>query len=286
MTSEQLVFDADETSFSTDVIERSHDVPVVVDFWAPWCGPCRALGPMLEAAANDADGKFVLAKVNVDENQNLAMQFGVQGIPAVFALRDRKVVETFTGVLPEPQLKEWLARVQPSEAEQLVAEAEKLLVADPETAEAKLREALQNDPVAHHAKLTLAQLMFSTGNIAAAKELLEELEARGFLEPDAEVLRADIEIAERADDAGNVDELRSAVAENPTDFGKQVDLAMALFAAGAHEEALQTALSVVEQDPQGARNQAKEAMVDMFRVLGEDNELTSNYRRQLSMALY
>ncbi|MDA7980071.1 MAG: thioredoxin [Pirellulales bacterium] len=286
MPNESLVFDVSEANFQEEVVDRSHETPVVIDFWAPWCGPCRALGPFLESAAQKSAGKFVLAKVNVDENQKLAVQFSVQGIPAVFAMRDGKIVDSFTGVLPEQKLTEWLAKLQPSEVEQLVAEAKKLLVADPASAEEKLRQALANDPAAHQAKLTLAQLMFSTGNVAAAKELLDELEARGFMEPDAETLRAEIELTERAEMAGDIEQLRATVESSPDDETKKVELAYALFAAGDHEDALKTALAIVERDRQGSGEQAKEAMVTMFRVLGEQNDLTSTYRRQLSMALY
>ena len=125
-TSSSFVFDATAENFQQDVIERSHSVPIVMDFWASWCGPCLALGPILEKLAREYDGKFLLAKVNTDKETELALQFGVRSIPAVFGVRDGKPIDAFVGVQPESAIKSWLDRLMPTPAETLAAEAAKL----------------------------------------------------------------------------------------------------------------------------------------------------------------
>jgi putative thioredoxin len=161
------VIDVTDATFEQAVLERSDQVPVVVDLWAPWCGPCRALGPILEKVVQSTAGAVELAKVNVDENPRVAASFQVQSIPAVFALRERKVVDGFIGALPEAQVAEFVARLapSPSEADQLVAKGD----------EASLRQALELEPDHPGAVVGLARLLVDRGESAAALELLARI---------------------------------------------------------------------------------------------------------------
>ena len=142
MAESEWVAEVNAPDFQDKVIERSRTLPVVVDFWAPWCGPCRQLGPLLERLTAEAGGAFALAKVNVDDNQHIAGEFGVDGIPAVFAVRDGEVVNSFVGLLPEPQPKAWLAGLVPTGADDAVKRAAELETSDPAAAEAAYREAV------------------------------------------------------------------------------------------------------------------------------------------------
>ncbi len=157
------ILDVTEATFQQEVVERSREVPVVVDFWAPWCGPCRLLGPLLEKAAKDAAGKFVLAKVDIDRSPGLATSFGVSSIPTVVAVRGGQIIDSFLGVLPERELEAWLQRIQPSEAEILESEAQGLEAGDPAAAEAKYREALKLAPTDAAAQIGLARAASGPG---------------------------------------------------------------------------------------------------------------------------
>ena len=144
--SQQWIINVTDDSFESEIIERSNSVPMVIDFWADWCGPCRALGPVLEKLAEEYDGKFILAKVDTEKAPQAATSFQVQSIPAVFAMREGKVVDGFMGALPEPQIREWLTRILPSEAETLLVQAKAIVDSDPAEAESKLRAAIALDP--------------------------------------------------------------------------------------------------------------------------------------------
>lgn len=280
------MIETSDADFERDVIQGSLKQPVVVDFWAQWCGPCRMLGPVLEKLAEEAQGQFVLAKAEVERNQQVAAAWGVSSIPAVYGVRGGQVVDQFIGVLPEPQLREWLARLQPSPAEKLAAEAAELESRDPVAAEAKLREALTLAPKQDSLKLKLARLLLAQDRVKESEVLLQELADRGYLEPDAEELRAELALRRMASESGGVEQARAAVAAAPRDFQAKWKLTQALAGERKYEEALQQALELVQFDRRGLGEPARELMVELFRVLGPDSELTTTYRRKLSSALY
>lgn len=273
-------------TFQQDVVERSKEVPVVVDFWAHWCQPCRLLAPILEKLADEFGGKFVLAKVNVDQSPEIAGSFGVQSIPAVFAVRGGEIVDYFVGIQPEPELRQWIERQFPTPAETLLAEARQLEATDPNAAEAKYREASLLIPRESAPKIGLARTLLAQGRIDDAERILEELAARGFLEPEADKLKAEVELRLKARDAGSVEQCRAAIAAHPEDKSLHLKLAEALAAEGKHEEALETALKLVQQDRKTLGEPARAVMVSIFQMLSPDSELTSTYRRKLSSALY
>jgi len=280
------VIDTTDETFEQDVIERSKNVPVVVDFWAEWCQPCRLLSPGLGRLAADFAGKFVLVKANTDQTQAAARQFRVQGIPAVYAFRDGELLDSFVGLLPEHQIKLWLERLLPTEAEQRAAEASKIAQIDPQGAERKYREALKLDADSAKAKIGLAALLLPQERLDECRELMEELEGRGFLEPAAERIKADLELHSKAREVGSVEECRAAVEADPDKPDLKLKLAEALAAVGQYEEALETSLQLVRDHKQQFGEPARKIMVDMFQLLPNDSELTRTYRRNLASALY
>lgn len=279
------VFEPTSEGFSAEVIERSHAVPVVVDFWAPWCQPCRILGPFLEALAAEYDGKFVLAKVDTEKLTAIASGFGVRSIPAVFALRDGQVVDSFVGVLPESALRAWIDRILPTPAESLVSEAKALEAADPETARAKYLEAASLAPAQPLAKLGLARVELALGRPEPARDLIAQLERRGFLEPEAETLKARLTIQAKDGPDKDIDALFEAHRAAPADRSKQLALAEALASATRYEEALELALDLVEVDRRGTGEPARKLMIAVFQLLPPDSTLVAQYRRKLSVAL-
>ena len=277
---------ADESAFQRDAVERSRELLVVVDFWAPWCQPCRMLGPTLEKLAEEYAGKFLLVKADTDKLPNIAAGFGVQSIPAVYAMRDGQLLDFFVGLLPEGQIRQWIDRLLPSQAELLATEARQLEASNPQQAEAKWLEASQLDPNLASAKIGLATLLFSQGRTDESLVILEELERRGFLEPEAETLKSKLNVMSQGQTAGDLQTLQAAVAANPGDLPARLALAEALAARAQYEPALEAALAVVQSGKKELVEPARKLMVDIFRLLPDDSELLTTYRRRLSTALY
>lgn len=279
------VIEATSETFENEVIAKSHEVPVVVDFWAEWCGPCRMLGPVLERLAEEYAGKFLLVKANTEELPDVAAGFGVRSIPAVFCLRDGKVVDMFVGVLPETAIRTWIDRLLPTAAETKAASAAILIAANPKAAETAYREALALDPLLVTAKIGLARAAAAQGRPEEAQAVLAELEKRGYLEPEAERLKAELAIKNQAEELGNVEMLRAAVAAAPDDLEAKLKLAEGLAASGNYDEALRLSLDLVERDRKGVGEEARKTMLRIFQLLPEDSELLAESRRKLSVAL-
>jgi len=284
-TTSSFVIEATTQNFEQEVIERSGSVPVVVDFWAAWCGPCKMLGPVLEKLAQEYDGKFVLAKVDTERDPELAGQFGVRSIPAVFAFRDGKAVDAFVGVQPESVIRTWLDRLLPAPAEVIAAEASLLERTDPRAAEAKYNTALMLDSDLPAAQIGLTRIALEQGRFEDAQARIAGLERRGFLEPEAERVKAELILQSQARQAGSVESVRAALAASPDDRNVKFQLAEALAAAGQYEEALELCLELVERDRKGIREQARRTMIAIFQLLPPDSELVAEYQRQLSVAL-
>jgi putative thioredoxin len=272
--------------FEADVIRASVDRPVVVDFWAPWCGPCRQLTPILEKLATELGGRFQLVKVNIDENPEVAQAFGVQSIPYVVALRDQQVVSEFTGVHPEDKLREWLNSILPSKAEELLAKGRALEATDPKGALAAYREAAALDPGNDAIKIVLARVLVKHNLDDESRKIIAELESRGYLEPEAEKIKSQLELRAAAAEAGPLDEARKAAATAPNDLNLQLKLADALAAANRQEESLKILLDIIQKDKTGVGVEAKNTMVRIFDTLGAGSDLVGTYRRKLATALY
>lgn len=285
-TNSPWIRDTTDASFAEDVTERSWQVPIVVDFWADWCQPCRLLGPVLERLAVEFEGRFELVKANTEQNALAAAEYHVQSIPAVYGLRLGHVVDGFLGAMPEPEIRRWLERLLPTAAEQKVEAAQLRLVSAPAEAERLLREAMELDPRCDAARIALAELFLEQKRIEECRALVGELEGRGYLEPQAQKTKAALELYDLGREAGAYSDLARRAASQPDDRELQLELAMAMAAEGRYEEALQTGLEVVRKDRGPLRQRAKQLMVDIFRVLPDESELVSTYRRQLAMALY
>jgi putative thioredoxin len=281
------VVDVGDADFAREVIERSAELPVIVDFWAPWCGPCRQLGPALERVVEAQGGAVRLAKVNVDQSPQVARRFGVQSIPLVIAFKGGQPVAEFVGAQPEPVLRRFVAGLLPSEADRLVAEALELHSGGhANAAEERLRAALAKDARHPEALLALARLLGERGEAGPALELLERISAApGPIEQAAEKLAAELRTAATAP-AADLAALRAAAAAAPDDLAAQLALGRALAAARRYDEALPVLLAVVERDKSFDDEAARKTMVDLFGLLGSDHPLVSEYRSALARVLF
>ena len=277
--------DVGDDDFEREVLTRSEETPVVVDFWAPWCGPCRQLGPLLERLAEEHQGEFVLAKIDVDRAPVVAQSFGVRSIPAVLGFRDGQQVSSFVGAQPEAAVLAFLKQVLPSDADCL-AKASAALDAqnDPEAAEARLRDALELEPRHGRALLMLARLLADRDEPEEALALVERVVPSGRLAAEKDHLAAEIRM--RRDGGADLDALCARVDADPEAPQPRLELGRALAASGQHEQALSHLLDVVKRDPHFADDAACKAMIDVFEVLGPEHPLTGRYRAELARALY
>ena len=274
------VKDITQEQFGQEVLQRSHEVPVVVDFWAEWCGPCKTLGPALERVAEDHDGAFQLVKVDVDSNQQLAMQFGIQSIPTVVAFRDGQLVSQFTGAIPETSIRQWVAQFLPTEEDHMVDRARDLVLEDDEDAAEQIyRDVLDRVPDHADAGTGLASLLIARGETEEAMIVL------GRLPRSSEVER--LEAAARVTAASDMDltDIEARLAADPDDASALIELGQALAAKGEHEAALDKLLGAVRLGGD-TRDDARQAMVDVFGVLGDEHPLTVSYRKALANALF
>lgn len=276
----KFVKDVDSAGFSTDVVERSQAVPVVVDLWAEWCGPCRVLGPVLERLADEYGGAFELAKLDVDANPELARQFQVQGIPTVIAFKDGAPVARFTGALPESQIRTWLKEFVPSELDEKAAAASTIAASgDLATAEGLFREVLAIDSQHEPAATGLAEMLISAGRTDEALSVLAPLP------PTAPVQRLAAQARIAHVDTSSIEDLERKLADDPDNGMLLVGLGKALSAAGRTEEGLQHLLRAVTLGAD-SREDARLAMLDIFELLGPTDPLTGQFRRKLATALF
>ncbi len=283
MATNTAIMDVNEADFASAVLERSADVPVVVDFWAPWCGPCRALGPTLERLAQEMKGAFVLAKVNVDHNPRLSSQFGVQGIPAVKAFRNGKVVDQFTGALPERQVRDWLRKLVPSQVDQLADAAAQLAATDPKAAAETYRRALGIDATHSRSLLGLGRALTLLGDGSAA-EVLQRIKIRT---PEYPIAQALLKLASfMAAGVGDIGDARQRLAHNPKDAVARWQLAALLAREQQWADALRHLLTIVQQDRAFGEDAARQAMLAIFALLGERDPVVAQYRRQLASAVF
>lgn len=284
------VIDVDDTTFQRDVLERSQQVPVVVDFWAPWCGPCRVLGPLLEHLATERAGAFVLAKVDIDRSPELAERFEVQSVPAVMAFRDGQPTQDFVGARPLPELRRWLDRVAPDPIEQRALEAAGLQAADPARAEALYREVLEQKPRHELASVGLAGLLLARGDDDAARAALRPVVPGVEQRDQIERLEAVLTLRALGRAAGSEGELRVAVEREGEGEAPAAEaryrLGCHLAAAGKYPEALENLLEAARRDKKLGAGKVREAMVQVFFALGARDPLSDRYRSELARTIY
>lgn len=269
------VIDVSEATFDQDVLQRSYEAPVVVDFWAPWCGPCRMLGPTLERLAEEGNGKWTLAKLNVDDNPSLAMQYGVQGIPAVKAFRNGKVVDEFVGAQPEPQVRAFIKRIAPGESDNLLGEAEALLRdREWEAAEALFRR-VSNQTAG---RLGLVRALLGQGEGCEAKDVLGQIE-----DP---IALSDVEALTPLADYLCEMEGPAADEANLAPIEAQYRQTARILRRGNFAGALDGLLEVLREEKSYRDGQAKAVVLGIFALLGDEDPLTQQYRPQLAMVLF
>ena len=283
----KFVVDLKQDQFESEVVERSRTTPVLVDFWAPWCGPCRSLSPVLEKLAEEYAGAFLLAKINTDENQDLALAFQIRSIPQVVLFREGNAVDQFAGAIPEAEIRRFLKPYCPTEVDQLYSQARVKLEAG-QTGEAQdlLERVIDREPQHSPARLALARLLIgkrlpeqARPHLQAIPFLADEKEAAGRLE---QVIGFQAD----CDEAGGQASLRKILESTPHDLGAHMALASCLAAAGQYREALEEFLAVVARDKHYRDDSARKAMLAVFSLIGERSDLAEEFRGRLARTLY
>jgi putative thioredoxin len=285
-----LIKNTTTKDFMRDVVDASREVPVLVDFWAPWCGPCRQLTPLLEKAVREAKGAVKLVKMNIDEHPQIPGQMGVQSIPAVFAFQDGRPVDGFMGALPESRIKSFIARLIGDEsadaAADLDAADEALAAGDANTAAQAFAEALQKDAENARAAAGLAKCYIKTGDLTRAEQTLALVPpAKADSAPVASA-RASLELARKAANAGDVESLRAKLAANPNDSQSRFDLAVALNAKGDRQGALDELLTIIRKDRAFNDDAARKQLLQLFDAWGASDPATISGRQRLSSLLF
>lgn len=270
-----MAFETDD--FAKDVLERSSTLPVVVDFWAEWCGPCKVLGPILERLATDAGGRWVLAKVDTDKHQDIAARYNVRSIPSVMLFVDGAVVNEFRGALPESAVRQWLERSLPDPHRKTIEEADRLLKeGKTREGQALLEDVLRKDAANHHARVLLAGT-FLESSPDRARSLVEGIEEDSRHFQMAEAIRIFAGLTQKLEHPERL----------PDQPAKSIYLeALHALAKGEYQESLERFIEVIRQDRYYDEDGARKACIAIFKVLGEESEVTRNYRRSFSSALY
>jgi putative thioredoxin len=286
-TAKPHVFDDTAATFEDTVIRTSLETPVLVDFWATWCGPCKTLGPVLEKLAADYNGAFELAKVDVDAEQELAAAFQIRSVPTVMLVKGGQLVDGFPGALPEGQLREFLTHhgITPAPAvEEAAAEATAAPPVDPHEEVMRLRKAIEAEPDTAELKLQLALALLQTGAASEAGQLLDALPANLATDDRTIQARARLGFAALLKDAPPAEVLEAAIASDPADLRARHLLGVRKLVSGDAEAGLSQFIQMLQRDRAYADNLAKKSLIDAFRVI-EDEDLVSRYRRQMSALL-
>ncbi len=293
----EYIKDSSLETFAADVIEASREVPVIVDFWAPWCGPCKTLGPMLEKIVNEAKGAVRMVKVNVDENQEIARQLRIQSIPTVYAFKNGQPVDGFMGAIPEPQIREFVSHLMgdaapgahggPGHAAEVLAAADEAFAAgDLAMAAQAYAHVLQDEPGNPKAVAGLARCYLKSGDLERARSTLGLVRPDGANDEAIRAVDAELKLREAAPKAADTAPLRAKLDADANDHQARYDLAMALDAAGNREEALNELLEIVRRDRKWNEEAARKQLVTLFEAMGFTDPRTINARRKLSAILF
>jgi len=280
------VFDVDQNNFEKIVLEGSKQAPVVVDFWAPWCGPCKTLKPLLEKLAQEYAGKFILAKVNSDDNKELAAQFGVRGIPDVKAFFHGKIINEFTGALPESALREFLDKIIPSPAEEHRIEAIELNNKNElDAALVKINEALALDKENVAIRLDKARILVRNNQIDEAKAIIDDFPIQMQTDPSVVDLLTRIDLMLRSSDLPDKTTLEANIRANPNDLLSRINLANVYIGDKQYQPAFEQLIELIKLDRKYNDEEARKTMLSLFNVLGSQHMLVRQYRRQLASLL-
>jgi putative thioredoxin len=287
------VKDVNEETFMDDVIEASKTSPIVVDFWAPWCGPCKTLGPALEAEVKATNGKIKMVKIDIDQNQNLASQMRIQSIPAVFAFVDGQPIDGFMGAKAPSELKSFINKLlekvtdDDGDLSEAIAVANEMLNAEEFNDAAETFEAiLGEDPESALAFVGLFNAKMGAKKINDAKTMLEEIPDALKNKSEILALQAQIDLYNQAEGVGEVNDLRSALTNDKNNHQARFDLALALFTKGETSEAIQELLTIFRVDQEWNDDAARQQLFKFFDILGSENPITLSGRRQLASMLF
>ena len=292
-TDEILIKDVNEDTFMDDVIEASKTSPIVVDFWAPWCGPCKTLGPALEAEVKATNGKIKMVKVDIDQNQNLASQMRIQSIPAVFAFVDGQPVDGFMGAKAPSELKSFVEKLLENvkddggDLSEAIAVADEMLEAGEYDDAAETFEAiLGEDPERSPAFVGLFKAKMGAKRIDEAQKMLEDIPTALVNKPEILALQAQIDLTNQTQGLGEINDLREALKNDLDNHQIRFDLALALFTAGETNDAIQELLTIFRKDQEWNDDAARQQLFKFFDILGGDDPITLSGRRQLASMLF
>ena len=287
------VKDVNEETFMDDVIEASKTSPIVVDFWAPWCGPCKTLGPALEAEVKATNGKIKMVKIDIDQNQNLASQMRIQSIPAVFAFVDGQPIDGFMGAKAPSELKSFIDKLlekvtdDDGDLSEAIAVANEMLNAEEFNDAAETFEAiLGEDPESALAFVGLFNAKMGAKKINAAKKMLEEIPEALKNKSEILALQAQIDLSNQAEGVGEINDLRSTLTNDENNHQARFNLALALFTKGETSEAIQELLTIFRVDQEWNDDAARQQLFKFFDILGSENPITLSGRRQLASMLF
>jgi putative thioredoxin len=288
-----LVKDVTTANFMAEVVDASFDQPVIVDFWAPWCGPCKQLGPILERVVRGANGAVRMVKLNIDENPEIAQQMRIQSIPAVYAFKEGRPVDGFVGALPESQVKQFVQRLGggrggPSPIDEAMEMAKEAVQSgDHNTAAALYSQVLQREPEHPEAIAGLARTMIAKGDVETAKEMLAQVPPEIAKHAEIMAARAALDLAEQAEKAkGSLGGLQARIERDADDHAARLELATALFGAGERETAIDELLTLYKRDRNWDDQAARRQLVKFFEVMGPTDPLTLSARRRLSALMF
>ena len=286
MTDNEYSIDITPANFEQVIITKSQDVPVLVDIWAPWCEPCKSLKPILEKLVNEYQGKFILAKLNSEEHQDLAQQFGVRSIPTVKAIYRGKLLNEFSGALPESEVRKFIDSVIPSPTDDLRMQAsEQIQQGNIEQAHALLDQAIALDPEQPALKADKAALLIGDEKLEDAKTLLDALPPQYKSEEHVKKMLAHIEIKQKSEGLADESVLLDQIAADPANLQARLDLANLYIAQENHAAAIEQCLEIIKTDREFKDDIGRKTMLDIFTLLGNGNPLVRTSRRQLSSLL-